>query len=116
MAESPQKSRQQMRAEVRRILSYVRALNRLREISPDGRFHVRVSLYPEFKILEGPDWTKVKTFLARFRPVLLDSEKMSFRNIIKCLPEHVTVDDGGAKFRDLEARWDALLEGGKRRA
>jgi len=96
------------RADVRRILRYIRIANRIRKTTTTHSFHVKASLDENGqKIVSMPDIYVIKSLLAEFRPLYLDGEKCSFKNIIRILPQHVKI--AGKDFADLERRWDATL-------
>jgi hypothetical protein len=97
------------RAEVRKILRFIRAADRLREVTTKHSFNTTLRWLPQPEILHAPDWTIVENLLAKFRPLYRDSEECSFRNIVKILPKHVGIT-GGPSCADLERRWDEILQ------
>ena len=96
------------RADVRRILRYIRIANRIRETTTTHPFNVEASLDENGqKIVSMPDVFVIKSLLAEFRPLYLDSEECSFKNIIRILPQHVKIE--GKDFADIEKRWCETL-------
>jgi hypothetical protein len=112
-------NRQQLRSEVRDILSFIRTMKHVREAWGDKgpRFTVKVRYTRNgVELLEAPPWLEIEHLLARFRPIYLDKERTSFRSILRILPRHVTVRPEEATterptFEELEKRWDARLNG-----
>jgi hypothetical protein len=121
---SEETQRQENRADVRRILRYVRAADRIREIttatplvstiewdpfvrlySATGGLLIRASGY---KVREMTDWVIVENLLAKMRPLYHDGENCSFRKIVKILPKHVRIS-GDISCEELEKKWDAIL-------
>lgn len=103
--------RQRNRADVRRVLRYIRTMSRLKEACPIPRYDVLVRAAPDKpEIVGGPRWAEVQNLLARFRPIYLDGEEISFRRMVKLLPRHVRIS-GGPDCDALEKRWDEILQG-----
>lgn len=103
--------RQQRGADVRKILRFIRTMKRLREVWPEAEFTVKARLLPSFEIMEAPEWVDVQNLLARFRPIYLDGEDISFRNMVKILARHIGVTPPGVPLEELERRWDTALNG-----
>jgi hypothetical protein len=118
------KQRQQNRADVRRILRFVRAADRIREIttktpmqgtfeyddfvrlfSATGGLLIRASSY---KVRDMTDWLVVENLLAKMRPLYHDNENCSFRAVVKILPKHIRIA-GDVSCEDLEKKWDSIL-------
>lgn len=86
-------------------------MNRLRDVSAEGRFNVKMRLNPEPEIIESPKWVDVQNLLARFRPIYLDSEDISFRSMLEVFARHIGVDPPGETLEDLRQRWESALNG-----
>jgi hypothetical protein len=86
-------------------------MTRLREVLSDGQFNVKARMLPTFEIVEAPPWPTIKNLLSRFRPVYLDSEKVSFRSIVKIIPKHAALQPGVETYDEMERRWDGVLSG-----
>jgi hypothetical protein len=100
---------QQRRAELRRILRFLRAANRLREIGTQHSFEVKLKWSPNPVVVTAPDWTIVENLLVKFRPLYLDKEECSFRQIVRILPKHFEITSGRT-YADIERRWDEILQ------
>jgi len=117
-------NKQQQRAEVRHILRFIRAANRLREITTRTPLAAKLNLIPArpatsgaegaalilsgYQIVSMTDWSVVENLVAKLRPLFLDSEKCSFRKIVKMLPSHIDVAND-SDYQSIEQRWDAIL-------
>lgn len=116
--------RQENRADVRRILRYVRAADRIREITTTVRMNATLEMEPVahlwsasgglivrasgYKLNAITDWMVIENLLAKMRPLYHDSENCSFRSVVKIMPKHVKIT-GDISFEELEKRWDAVL-------
>jgi hypothetical protein len=117
------KKRNQQRAEVRRILLFVRAANRLRELTTKQRFTVEIELElarvqpPDLrqrvlsglKTVERVDPLVIESLAIRLRPFMMAKEDCFFPYIVKTLSRHMSIENGPMTFDELSAKWKATL-------
>jgi hypothetical protein len=115
--------RQQLRAETRRILLFLRAANRLRELTTNHAFRIKLNMEPALvqpadprqrvmssvDTLEATDRLIVENAATRIRPFMMKKEDCFFPDIVSILPKHVRVDGGPHTFDELAAKWHNIL-------
>lgn len=117
------KKRNQQRAEVRRILSFLRAANRLRELTTKHPLNMKMEWEPavvqppdhrqrvmsSVKIVERVDPLVIVSLATYLRPFMLQTEDCFFLSIVKALPNYVQIEGGPMTFAELAAKWKATL-------
>lgn len=114
---------QQRDAEIRRVLLFVRAANRLREITTTNPLKVKLEWQPALvqpadprhmvmssvEVVEAPDRLVIDNLATRLRPFLMPKEGCYFLDIVGTLPKHIKVEGGPLTFAELESQWEAVL-------
>ena len=117
------KKREQQREEVRRILLFLRAANRLRELTTTHRLHMKIEwelarvqppdlrerVMSGMKVVERVDPLVIENLAIRLRPFMMAKEDCFFPYIVKVLPKHVRIEGGPMTFEELSATWKATL-------
>jgi hypothetical protein len=116
--------RERERDDVRRILLFYRAANRLRELTTKYRLNVKVEFQPALvqpadrrqrfmagmKIVEGVDQLVIENLATRIRPFMLVQDDCFFLRIVKALPRYVRIENGPMTFDELKTKWQATLK------
>jgi hypothetical protein len=115
--------REQRRSEVRDILLFIRAANRLREVTTKYDLDVMLrwepaSVQPDdpqqivldgMKITQMADPLVIENIATRIRPFMLNNEQCYFPRILKRLRRHVVIEGGPLTFDELAEKWNATL-------
>jgi len=115
--------RQQLRSETRRILLFLRAANRLRELTTNNAFRISLNMEPALVqpadsrqrimasvlTVEATNRMVVENVATRIRPFMMKKEDCYFPDIVTILPKHVRIDGGPLTFNQLAAKWDSIL-------
>jgi len=108
---------------VRRILLFLRAGNRLRELTTKNPLDLKMELelalvqpadshkrvLADMKIVESVDPLVIQNLAMRLRPFMMAKEDCFFPYIVKALPRHVRIENGPMTFEELSAKWKATL-------
>src|SRR5687768_11513765 len=100
--------REQEHAELRRILLFIRAAQRLREITMKHPLFAKMEWIPALvqpadprhrvlsgvKLGEHTDWMVVENIATRLRPFLMPNERCHFPYIAETLPKRVRIEGG----------------------
>jgi len=119
------KKHHQQRKEVRQILLYVRAANRLRELTTKHPLKVKIEwelarvqppdlrqrVMSGMKIVEHVDRLVIENLATRLRPFMMTNEDCFFPRIVKALPNHVLIENGPMTLEELSSKWRSTLSG-----
>lgn len=118
------KGRERERDDIRRILLFDRAANRLRELTTKYGLNVKVEfehalvqpadrrqrVMAGMKIVESVDKLVIENLATRIRPFMLEQDHCFFPRIVKALPRYVRIEDGPMTFDELKAKWQSTLK------
>lgn len=121
--EIERKKHEQQRAEVRRILLFLRAANRLRAFTTTHPLSMKLEWQPALvqpadprhrvmsglKIVERVAPLVIETLATRLRPFTLQKEDCFFPYIVRVIPKHVRIEGGPMTFEELSAKWKATM-------
>ena len=121
--EIEKKKHEQQRQEVRRILLFRRAADRLRAFTTTNPLNMKLEwelarvqpadlrqrVMSGLKIVERVNPLVIDNLATRLRPFMLQTEDCFFPYIVKVLPKHVRIEGGPMTFEELSAKWKATL-------